>query len=106
MVISSTGNTCGIQNKHVSKAIHNTAIALTTHPIFPSSVHGAALTSRRRCHMLMTIGIAYDTANEMTPTETNARNADEDPRFISPRSICTIVVKTRAQIGTPCLMLT
>lgn len=65
---------------------------LTTQPIVLPMVHRAPLTSLRRWKSEIAMGIPYDTAKEITPTETNARNADDDPRFISPSNICTTVV--------------
>lgn len=37
----------------------------------------------------------------MTPTETNARNADDEPRLINPRSSWIRVVSASAKIGVP-----
>lgn len=65
---------------------------LTTQPTVRPIVHRAPLTSLRRWKSEIAMGIPYDTAKEITPTETNARNADDDPRLISPSSICTTVV--------------
>ena len=37
----------------------------------------------------------------MTPTDTNAVKADVLPRLMRPSSICTMVRRKRAQMGTP-----
>lgn len=87
MLTSVTGRSSGIENKTVSNAIHNTATTLIGHPILGPIDHRAALTSVLRCHMLMTIGMAYVIDSEITPTETNARNAEDEPRLISASSI-------------------
>ena len=52
--------------------------------------------------MEMEIGIAYEMANDMTPTDTKARKADEEPRLIKPSSICTTVVRASAKMGVSC----
>lgn len=49
----------------------------------------------------MAIGMPYETARDITPTDTNARNADDDPKLMRPSSIWTTVVNTRDQIGVP-----
>lgn len=56
--------------------------------------------------MLMGIGIAYDTASEITPTDTKAKKAEDDPRLMSPSNISTTVVNPSAQMGTPCRLST
>src|SRR5687768_6737127 len=103
MLTSVTGSTVGIENKTSSNAIHNTATGVTGHPTVGPMVHLAAFTSLRRCHMEMAQGTAYEIASDMTPTETKARNAEEEPRLIRPRSICTTVVRARAKMGVSCL---
>lgn len=87
MLTSVTGITAGIENNTISNAIHSTAIMLTGHPNLAPIVHFAAFTSLRRCHIEMEIGIAYEIASDMTPTDTNARKAEDEPRLIKPRSI-------------------
>lgn len=101
MLTSVTGNVVGIENKTVSNAIHNSAMPFTTQPTVFPIVHLAPLTSFRQWNMEMAIGIPYDTAREITPTETNARKADDEPRLMRPSSICTAVVSTSDQMGVP-----
>lgn len=45
-------------------------------------------------------------ASAMTPTDTNAVNADEEPKLMRPSSICTTVTRMRAFSGTPRVVLT
>lgn len=101
MPVSVTGSVVGIENKTVSNMTHAKAIMLMGQPRTLPIVHLAPLTSFRRWTSEMAMGIPYDTASEMTPTLTNARNADEEPRFTTPNNIWMAVVRPSAQMGAP-----
>lgn len=106
MLTAVTGKTVGMENKTVSNAIHNSAIVFTIQPTVLPSVHLATLTSLRACVNEMAMGMPYDTAKEITPTETNAKKAELLPKLISPSNNWIKVVSTSAQMGVPCFLST
>ena len=88
-------------NRIVSKAIHKRATTFNAHPSVLGNFHRAFATSFLPSAMDTAIGNAYDSAKAMTPTDTKAVKAEEDPRSISPSSISTMVTKNKAFTGTP-----
>jgi hypothetical protein len=80
MVDSVTGIAVGIEKSINSNAIQATATVFTTQPIVLPGVHLAEFTPRRPLSMDSEMGMPYDIASAMTPTETKALNAEELPR--------------------------
>lgn len=102
MVDGVTGIAGGMENKTSSNKIQASARMLITQPILLPKLHGAVFTPARWDNMDSAIGIPYDTASATTPTDTNALNAELEPRYIRLRSIWTNVVRVNAQMGVPC----
>ena len=80
---------------------HASARIFEAQPNTGPSDQFAPWTLFRRCPMRKAMGMPYETAKAMTPTEMKALKADVDPKLISPSSNCIRVTSATARTGMP-----